>query len=191
MISISKIEKLRKGHRYIYIYIFVAEVGNVGNVTKAPIESPFRARQPVSTSIAIGLVAPGSNFPKYKVFPPNFLNIREFSHVSWVFPVFFPYIFHLCPMFRGIFSHLFPSPTPPLVIPAQLPRLILSGDAFTHHRHGIKASEEDEITPQVAQPVLEPNFGGKMLKLWENPSKLHFFFSGRGYAGMGISAMWS
>lgn len=27
--------------------------------------------------------------------------------------------------------------------------LILSGDAFTHHRHGIKASEEDEITPQV------------------------------------------
>lgn len=95
------------------------------------------------------------------------------------FPCIFPYIFHLCPMFRGIFSHLFPSPTPPLVIPAQLPRLILSGDAFTHHRHGIKASEEDEITPQVAQPVLGPNFGGKMLKLWENPSKLHFF-SGEG-----------
>ena len=73
MISISKIEKLRKGHRDIYI--FVAEVGNDGNVTKAPIESPFRARQPVSTSIAIDLVAPGSNFPKYKVFPQNFLNI--------------------------------------------------------------------------------------------------------------------
>ena len=75
MISISKIEKLRKGHRDIYIYIFVAEVGNDGNVTKGPIESPFRARQPVSTSIAIDLVAPGSNFPKYKVFPQNFLNI--------------------------------------------------------------------------------------------------------------------
>lgn len=67
MISISKIEKLRKGHRDIHI--FVAEVRDDGNVTKAPIESPFRARQPVSTSIATDLVAPGSNFPKYKVFP--------------------------------------------------------------------------------------------------------------------------
>lgn len=91
------------------------------------------------------------------------------------------YFFHTSSIYVPCFVAFFPtfSHPQPLPLPAQLPRLILSGDAFTHHRHGIKASEEDEITPQVAQPVLEPNFGGKMLKLWENPSKLHFF-SGEG-----------
>ena len=88
-------------------------MGNDGNVTKAPIESPFRARQPVSTSIAIDLVAPGSNFPKYKVFPQNFLNIWEFSHVSWVFPVFF----HTFSIYVPCFVAFFPTFSHPQPLP--------------------------------------------------------------------------
>ena len=103
------------------------------------------------------------------------------------------YFFHTSSIYVPCFVAFFPtfSHPQPLPLPAQLPRLILSGDAFTHHRHGIKASEEDEITPQVAQPVLEPNFGGKMLKLWENPSKLHFFSGEGDMLGWGFQPMWS
>jgi len=181
--------KSRSYVRAIEIYIFVAEVGNDGNVTKAPIESPFRARQPVSTSIATDLVAPGSNFPKYKVFLPNFLNIWDFSNVSWVFPIFFPYIFHLCPMFRGIFSHLFPSPTPPLACAASQVDFVGRRLHPPQARHQGFRGGRNHPAGRTA---------GAWTKFWwENaetlgkPVKIALFFWGRGYVGMGISAMWS